>query len=263
MVEKRRVGRRKRHVQVEMLDASGTKPRSSRGGKRRGAGRPPKGERAGSPHKRRLAFKASHPIHVVLRVVDAMGSLRRRKMYQALRGAMQTTVRREDVRIIHISIQRNHVHLLVEADHKTALSRGMQGFQISAAKLMNARIVVEGVRRRGQVFSDRYHAEVIKTPRQARHTLAYVLNNWRKHREDRGARERTWNVDPFSSGALFGGWKELEGQDVMWKLPDTYEPLVVWTPKTWLLREGWRRYGLIRCGEVPGGAKRTAAGAAR
>jgi len=269
MASRRRVGARERHAQVEMLDKAGTRPRSSRGGKRRGAGRPPKGEQAGSPHKRRLSFKASQPIHVVLRVVKAVGNLRRRAMYRALRGATITTVRREDVRIVHVSLQRNHVHLLVEAAHKTALARGMQGFQISAAKLMNAELVVDGVRRRGQVFADRYHAEIITTPKQARHTLAYVLNNWRKHREDRAAFARGWKVDPFSTGVLFGGWKELEDQLQMWTWRDGYQPMVVWTPKTWLLREGWRRHGLIRCDEVPGpalgrrGARATSARAGR
>jgi hypothetical protein len=50
---------------------------------------------------------------------------------------------------------------------------------------------------------------------------------------------------------MFAGWKELESRLVMWAVPATYEPLIVWLPKTWLLREGWRRHGLIRCGEVP------------
>ena len=136
MIDKRRVGRRKRHVQVEMLDASGTKQRSSRGGKRRGAGRPPKGERAGAPHKRRLAFKASEPIHVVLRVVKAVGSLRRRKMYQALRGATQTTVRREDFRIIHISIQRTHVHLLVEVDPQFGVHRLVKAIKGRSSRVL-------------------------------------------------------------------------------------------------------------------------------
>jgi REP element-mobilizing transposase RayT len=237
-----------------MLDKARQRPKSPRGGRRPGAGRPPKGERAGSPHKRRQAFKASQPIHVVLRVVKAIGNLRRRAMYRALRGASLTTVRREDFRIVHVSIQRSHVHLLVEAEHKPALARGMQGFQISAAKLMNAELVVDGVRRRGQVFADRYHAEIITTPRQARHTLAYVLNNWRKHKEDRASFARGWKVDPFSTGVLFGGWTELEGELVMWKWREGYQPMVVWTPRTWLLREGWRRHGLIRCDEVPGSA---------
>jgi hypothetical protein len=38
------------------------------------------------------------------------------------------------------SAQRTHLHLLVEAKDKEALAAGMQGFQISAAKHLNAAI---------------------------------------------------------------------------------------------------------------------------
>jgi hypothetical protein len=107
-------------------------------------------------------------------------------------------------------------------------------------------------RRRGTVFPDRFHQELITTPSQARHALSYVLNNWRKHREDRGAKTRTWNVDPFSTGVLFDGWKENADDPLMWKWRDTYDPLVVYRPKSWLLRVGWRGRGLIGFGEVPG-----------
>jgi hypothetical protein len=71
------------------------------------------------------------------------------------------------------------VHLLVEADDKDALASGMQGFQISAAKHLNAALSrgKPGQRRRGSVFPDRYHAEIITSPRQARHAIAYVLLN--------------------------------------------------------------------------------------
>src|SRR5512140_1370533 len=92
-----------------------------RGGKRRGAGRPPKGKRAGAPHKARPFLAARYPVHVVLRVVREVGNLRRRCVYQAIREATLTTARREDFRIVHVSIQRTHVHLLVEADRKEAL----------------------------------------------------------------------------------------------------------------------------------------------
>lgn len=175
-------------------------------------------------------------------------------MFQALRAATIAVAKHEDFRIVHLSIQRTHVHLLVEAAHKTALARGMKAFQISAAKRMNAALKWE-VRRRGQVFADRYHAEVIRSPRQARRALAYVLNNWRKHREDRGQR---WNVDPFSSGCSFTGWKAFEGRLWMWKVPETYAPLIVWLPRTWLLSEGWMLYGRIDFDEVPGSRTRPA-----
>ncbi len=191
-------------------------------------------------------------MHIVLRALAAIGSLRKREIYQAIRWATICAAKHEGFRIVHVSIQRTHVHMLVETANKQALSRGMQAFQISAAKLINAAISKKrDERRRGTVFPDRYHQEIITTPRQARNALAYVLNNWRKHREDRGQRERRWMVDPFSTGVLFNGWKELADKDVMWKWRDTYEPMVVWFPKTWLLSEGWRRYGAIGCDEVP------------
>jgi REP element-mobilizing transposase RayT len=207
-----------------------------RGGKRRGAGRPPKGTRAGS-----------------LRVISAVGNLRRRCVYQAIREATLTTALRADFRIVHLSIQRTHVHLLVEADHKGALARGMQGFQISAAKHLNAAISKgkPGPRRRGPVFPDRYHAQIITSPRQARHALSYVMNNFRKHEEDRRAPMSAWTIDWFSSAVMFPGWAEYGDEAFLWRGPEAYDPLVVYQPKTWLLREGWKKAGSISYREVP------------
>jgi REP element-mobilizing transposase RayT len=118
-------------------------------------------------------------VHIVLRTVRAVGNLRRRCVYQAIREATLVTAMRADFRIVHLSIQRTHVHLLVEADDKAALAHGMQGFQISAAKHLNAAISKgrPGPRRRGTVFPDRYHAEIITSPTQARHAIGYVRFN--------------------------------------------------------------------------------------
>src|SRR5262245_7633483 len=129
--------RRKRHVQQELF---------RHGGKRRGSGRKPNGKRARECHVARPEFKARQPLHVVMRVVREVGSLRRREMYKALREATITAAMRERLRIVHISLQRDHVHMIVEAEHRTALSRGMQGFMISAAKHIN-RVLGGGERR--------------------------------------------------------------------------------------------------------------------
>ncbi|HET9624744.1 MAG TPA: transposase, partial [Kofleriaceae bacterium] len=111
-----------------------------RGGKRRGAGRKPNGPRAGSPHLERPALAARHPVHVVLRAVDAVGNLRRRHAYHAIRIATLVVGNRDVFRIVQLSIQHNHVHLIVEAADKHALAKGMQAFQISAAKQLNRAI---------------------------------------------------------------------------------------------------------------------------
>ena len=241
-------GKRKGSSEAEQLPL--WKPR---GGKRKGAGRKPKGKRAGSPHKERPKLAARYPVHVVLRVVDEVNGLRRRRTYRAIREATLTTARREDFRIVHLSIQRTHVHLLVEANDRSALSKAMQGFQISAAKRLNAAISKgkPGPRRRGVVFPDRYHTEIITSPRHARHTLSYCLNNFRKHQEDLRAPMSSWTIDWFSSAVMFPGWTEYGDAPFLWRGPETYDPLIVYQPRTWLLKEGWKKSGPISCREVP------------
>jgi putative transposase len=140
--------------------------------------------------------------------------------------------------VVHISIQNNHVHALVEANDKRALARGMQGFAISAAKWINRALG----RKCGTVFPCRYHCTAITTPTQARNELAYVINNWRKHRVD-----GPWKIDPFSSAWQFEGWATPHGY------APPREPLPVVSARSWLLREGWARGGpLIALDEVPG-----------
>jgi REP element-mobilizing transposase RayT len=216
-----------------------------RGGRREGAGRPCKGRGASERHQTREAFRASEPVHVVSRILPRVGSLRRRDTYAAIREATISAAKRDDARIVHLSIQRTHVHLIIEAKNRAALAKAMQGFLISAAKHLNRALA-----RRGTVFDDRYHATVLRTPRQVRNCVAYVLNNWRHHGEDRS---RTWMLDPFSSAACFGGWKELDGSPIGFRPPPRYASLIVWFPKTWLLATGWRRHGRIGAFDVPGG----------
>ena len=265
---------RKRHVQQEIRwankagDLRGTKREAGKGRGKRTRGRPRKAG-SGEWHKKRPAVKASEPLHITLRTVKAVGRLRRAAVYRAVREAMIVMLVRETCRIVQLSIQHNHVHLIVEAESRKALSKGMQAFQISAAKHINAEIskgklkgiswyeakrrgLVTGERRKGQVFADRYHEETITTPRQARNAIAYVLNNWRKHKEHYDPRARGWQIDPFATGWSFDGWKERENEPFVWKLRETYQPMPVWRPKTWLLSEGWRRYGLVSTHEVPG-----------
>ena len=223
------------------------------GGKRRGAGRKPKGKRSSERHKARPEHNPRHPVHVTIRIVGNVNGLRRRDTYLALREATIVTAKRGDFRIVHMSVQHDHVHLIAEADSKQALSKGIQGFSISAARQINNAITARGGNRRtGKVISDRFHAQPLTTPRAVRNTIAYVLSNWRHHGEDRVHFAQTWKVDPFSSGALFAGWKELEGSPIFWPLPSTYQPLIVFRPRTWLLRSWDRFHPLISAYEVPG-----------
>jgi REP element-mobilizing transposase RayT len=237
----------RRHVQQDLFQRGGKRAKRKKGK----PGRKPKAARKGSRHEKRPDVNARYALHVVMRVVPAVGSMRRRSLYKAMRQATITAALRERIRIVHISIQRTHVHLLVEAKNKLTLGRGMQGFQIAAARNINSALAVGYRRRRGAVFADRYHLEVITSPTRTRHVLSYVLNNWRKHREDRVGLPSTWLVDPFSSGISFPDWKELEDEMWMWPRRATYDPLVVLRPQSWVLREGWKRCGSISVHDVP------------
>jgi hypothetical protein len=89
--------------------------------------------------------------------------------------------------------------------------------------------------------------------RRVRNTLAYVLNNWRHHGEDKLEIAKDWVIDPFASGLWFTGWKERDDNGYTYRAPPGYRGFVVWQPSLWLLREGWKRWGLISVHEVPGG----------
>ena len=69
---------------------------------------------------------------------------------------------RTDFRIVHISIQSNHIHLLVEANDPEALARGMQAFQISAARKLNKLLGRTGSYSRSLPFDD--HHELSRRP---------------------------------------------------------------------------------------------------
>jgi len=72
-------------------------------------------------------------------VERAVGQLRRRRAYQAIRKALEVSLGRSDFRVIHVSVQREHIHLIVEAASAMALAKGMQALGISAARRLTRR----------------------------------------------------------------------------------------------------------------------------
>ena len=148
---------------------------------------------------------------------------------------------RGEFRVCQYSIQRDHLHLVVEAAGKDALGRGMKAVASRLARAVN-RVFA----RKGPVLFGRYHLRVLATPREVRNALAYVLLNVRKHWRQRNGTPPPVRLDVASSGAWFDGWKRSP--------PATEErgPRGVARPHTWLLVEGWRRHGLIDPAETPG-----------
>jgi REP element-mobilizing transposase RayT len=167
---------------------------------------------------------------------------------EGLRRAAQSSharpaARRETFRVVHYSIQPNHLHLIVEATSKDALARGMQGLASGMARRVNRKLC-----RRGALFGDRYHAHTLASPREVRHAVVYVLKNFEKHAvaiPDRGTEPRE-GIDPLSSARWFGGWADPIAASAL-------TPPVA-AAQTWLLGGGWQRGGgLIARHERPSG----------
>jgi putative transposase len=209
------------------------------GGRREGAGRPRLARRRAVAHRARPEHKARFPVHVTLRARRGLPSLRGQRLYGGVQLAIAAASRR-DFRIVHFSVQSDHLHLLVEAADARTLSSGVQGLAIRGARAINKLIG-----RRGAVWSDRYHARPLSSPREVRHGLVYVLMNFRKHRPADRSR-----FDACSSAAWFDGFVQAG--------PTTKETPPVAAARTWLGSVGWRRHGLIRPGECPVGPARSA-----
>jgi putative transposase len=136
--------------------------------------------------------------------------------------------------------------MIVEADDARALANGMKSIGARLARAVNR---VLG--RSGPVLDGRYHHRALRTPREVRRALAYVLLNARRHL----AKRRRWAtprvlVDPASSARWFDGWRP----NAAIRLPASGTAPEVAQPRTWLLRVGWRRHGLVDPNETPGGA---------
>jgi REP element-mobilizing transposase RayT len=216
------------------------KKRKPRGGKRPRAGRKPGPGGPRMSHKRRPVVKARYPLHVTVRMKKNVPGLRKFELARVLRQAFAKGCEKEGFRICQFSIQGNHVHMICEASGNAALARGMQGWSVRMARGVNKK-----VKREGTVFADRYHFEIITTPRHMRNTLCYVLQNARRHGERLDHRFN--GMDPFSSAMWFDGWRDNRWREGLVTEP---EPPVA-RSRTWLMNVGWRKRGLLSIDEMP------------
>ena len=140
------------------------------GGRRAGAGRKRTADRRpGVPHRTRPVHVPTHPVHVTLRSTSAVRCLRSARAFPAVRRAL-AVASHAGFRILHFSVQDDHLHLIVEADDRRALGRGLRGLAIRVARAVN-----RALGRRGRVWDERYHARALTTPRAMRHCSPETL----------------------------------------------------------------------------------------
>ena len=222
------------------------------------------------PHEARAPHAKRFPLLITTRLCAELPSIRRPAEAARIRAAIaaansaartpeDASTRRSGetapFQVVHHTIQSNHLHLVVEARDRAAVASGMKSLLVRIARALN-RIW----KRKGTVFADRFHERVLRTPRQVRNALVYVLQNLRKH----GIHLE--GADPYSSGPGFDGWTTSRVQSRApsagrvtagtgtSRAPDSFlraaraeTPM----PITWLLGVGWQRHGRIDPGEWP------------
>ena len=240
-----------RHHKSAQLTLDSARKPTGHGGWRPSAGRP-RGRKTVS-HDARERFASRHPLHVTLRIRPGVQSLRRGKVCATIRAALAAGGHKPTFRVVEFNALHNHLHLLVEAEGPQALARGMQGLQVRLARRINRLLG-----RAGSLFAARYHARPLRTPREVRNALRYVLLNARHHAAERGRQlARDW-LDPYSSAPWFDGFhagprsraQACAPPDWLAFLQRQVRPTA--TARTWLLATGWRRHGLLVPTEVPG-----------
>ncbi len=206
------------------------------GGKRKNAGRPNKSGRIN--HMKRPKIKASTPLHLTWRLKNDLVNLRCDEVQAAFQKAAQKAKKLE-LRLLHYSLQHDHIHLIAEANGNQALKRAMRSFGCSFGKAIRK---IRGGK--GSVFDGRFHLEVLDNPTQVRNAMAYVLQNFSKHNQ------LLKHVDRYSSAPYFGLWRKLlanRAGPILTEikspppLPEFLSP-----PKSWLAQAGWMKARTLR-----------------
>jgi len=218
-------------------------------GRKRGRPAKPRGRERFLPHIARAKHAAANPVHITMRRVATGPSFRTQRVCAAIRSVI-SGAKRNGVRVLHYSVQDNHLHLMVEGKSSADLSNQMRTLFSRIAFTVNA-----VARRHGKLFRERHHRHELAKPSEVRNALVYILFNDRKH----GASETparpatsTPTLDPCSSAWWFVDWAPWDRPPKDWLLDPTEAPTS--RPKTWLARWGWHRgeqEKLLRFSEAP------------
>ena len=82
----------------------------------------------------------------------------------------------DDFRIIHYSMQSNHIHLIAEALNNKVLEKGMRSLTNSFVKRLR-----RTKKLKGSIQLERYHLHILRNPTEVENAINYVLRNHQHH----------------------------------------------------------------------------------
>lgn len=152
----------------------------------KGAGRP-RVHDPGIAHRKRPYLKKPSSLHLTIKVKRIKAEMKNKAVLILLKRAIMNA-RKQGLRIIHFSLEYDHVHLLVEAADNVVLGKGMQSFGVTLSKAINRLRKVSG-----DVYKHRYHFRQIYSSRELKNVMNYIFSNGLKHQTVKAF------VNPFHS----------------------------------------------------------------
>jgi len=200
-----------------------------RGGRRPGAGRKRIHSR-GVSHLKRERVQKRTPQHINFKLNLR---IKNKDALKLLKRSIQNA-QKMGLKVIHFSLQSNHVHLITEAENNKILTKGMRALTITFSKGL----------KKGRVQLERYHLHVLKTLRETKHAIRYVLFNEQKH-----SQKTFTKVDGYSSVLyLKEGFKLIQNfarkQKISLKVEKTWEEISLPEPSAYFLSRGLRELTL-------------------
>jgi REP element-mobilizing transposase RayT len=151
----------------------------------------------GIRHTKREMIKKDTVLHLTLKIEKNKANLKNKSILKALQHSIKKA-RSLGLKVIHYTLEYDHVHLLIEASDKISLGKGMQSLGISFSKGIN-----KIKKQTGKVFKTRYHFRKLNSPREIKNALNYILGNGIKHRETLSV------INSFNSLPAINNFKHL------------------------------------------------------
>jgi REP element-mobilizing transposase RayT len=152
----------------------------------KGAGRPAIND-PGIRHRERPILTKPTSLHLTVKILRAKAKLKNKIILSILKRSIMNA-RKKGLRVIHYSLEYDHIHLLIEADDNFILGKGMQAFGVTFSKALNRMRKM-----RGAVYKHRYHFRKIIGARQLKNVLNYLFTNGLKHNTAKSI------LNPFNS----------------------------------------------------------------
>ena len=149
----------------------------------------------GIRHVKRAEILRPSPLHLTIKLIRA--DIQNKSILKGLRHAIMRA-RLQGLKIIHYSLERDHVHIYAESSDNKILAKAMKALGVSFVKRINRYFNAKG-----SCYKTRYHLRILRSATEVKNVINYILKNGIKHHRAKSI------IDPYNSAVLIHDHKIL------------------------------------------------------